>query len=112
MQVAVDAEGEVLAWLWLLVIFPVLIVSLGSAVHVAQHDAHALFAAQLLFVGALNAEFANVVTAFVVRVLFNVVLVHLAHVAQQVCSDGRGVLPRGALLDAETVEAEQFFAEQ
>ncbi len=114
LQVLVEAEREVLPGLRLCVVLAVLIVSLRAAVHVAEHDAHALLPAQLFLVGALYAEFANVVAGGVVvgGVLQEFFFADFAHIAEQVGGDAAGILPGGAFLHAEPLETEKLFAEQ
>lgn len=56
--------------------------------YVAQHDAHAFFAAQLLFVGTFYAEFTNVVATPVifVGIVAEFAFADFADIAQYVCA--------------------------
>ena len=86
LEVLVEAQGEVLARHGLRVVASVLVVPLGAPVDVAEHDAHALHPAELLFVRTFHAEFADKVAALVVvvRVFLQFALADFRHVAEDV----------------------------
>ena len=81
----------------------------GSAAHISEHDAHPLLSAQIMFVRTLNAEFPDVVTTTVIRVVEDVFFVYLPYIAEDVRSHTVGVVSDGALLGGESVEAVEFF---
>ena len=66
MKVFVNTKGYVLAWLGYFIVLTILIMSLCAAMYVAQHDAHALFATQLIFVSALNAQLADIIARSII----------------------------------------------
>ena len=107
----VDAEREVLARHGGFVVPPILIMPLRAAAHVAEHDAHALLAAQLPLVRAFHTEFADKVATLIVAVaiVFEFLLADFAHVAQHVRSTALGIVARGTLHGTEPIEAEEFF---
>ena len=81
LQVHVDAEREVLARLGLLVVLAILVVSLRSAAHIAQHDADTFLAAEEGLVRPLHTQFPDIVATLIIVVFFDVVLADFAHVA-------------------------------
>ena len=68
LQVVVDAKREILARHGGFVVPPILIMPLRAAAYIAEHDAHALLAAQLPLIGAFHTEFADKVAALIVAV--------------------------------------------
>ena len=72
LQVQVDAQRKVFASFRFLVEGAILIFPLNASVGIAQQDLNTLFATQLLFVRALNTQFADVVACLIVVVLLNV----------------------------------------
>ena len=111
LQLEVDAQREVLAGLGPAVEGAVHVAALNTAVGVAQQNLHALLAAQLALVAALDAALADVVAGLVVVVVLDVGGRHLGHVAQDVGGVGVLVLPDAAPLDVEAREAVHLLLE-
>ena len=85
--------------------------ALHPAVGVAQQHFHPFHAAQVLLIRFLNALLAHIVAADVVIVGFNLLLRHLANVAQGMTGRGVAVLADGATLDVEARELEKLLLE-
>ena len=87
---------------------------LRAAAYIAEHDAHALLAAQLPLVRAFHTEFADKVAALIVAVaiVFEFLFTNLAHIAQHVRPAALGIVARGTLHGAESVETEKLFLEK
>ena len=78
--------------------------ALDGAVGVDLLDLDALCAAEFGFVGRFDAAHADVVADLVFGMSFQVGVVDLADVAQQVAADLAGILPHGAVDGVETAE--------
>ena len=109
LKVFIESEGQVAPWHRGYVVLPIHVMTFGSATHVAEHDAHPLLSAQILFVRTLNAKFPDIVTATVIRVVEDVFFVYLPHIAEDVRSHTVGIVSDGAFLGRESVEAVEFF---
>ena len=104
LQVDVDAQGEVFARYGFGVEASVLVVALYASAHIPEQYLHTLGAAQFLLVGALYADFSDIVAGLVVVVFLDVLGRHLRHVAQQQGRRGILILADASFLDVEARE--------
>ena len=109
LKVFIESEGQVAPRYWSNVVLPIHVVPFGAPTHIAEHDAHPLLSAQILFVRTLNAELPDVVPTTIIRVVEDVFFVYLTHITQDVCPHTVGIVSDGALLGRESVEAVKFF---
>ena len=108
MKLDVDAQSQVVARYRRHVVAPVVVATLDLAHSVAYEHLLPLAPAQKLLVALFQAQVARVVAWLVVGVLVDVVLVHLAYVAQHVGCRQVVVLAQDALLHVEAREAVQL----
>ena len=104
LQVDVDAQGEVLARYGLGVEASVLVVALYASAHIPEQYLHTLGAAQFLLVGALYADFSDIVAGLVVVVFLDVLGRHLRHIPQQQGRRGILILADASFLDVKARE--------
>ena len=72
LQFEIDAKGQVLSRLCSLVQFSITVASLYTSMSIAQQDLNTLHTTQLLLIGTLDAQLADIVAWLVIIVLFDI----------------------------------------